>query len=236
MSDNADSLPKKGSTDGLTHPLNRPYQRPEVYLFDFDGTIADTRSVAHCILNDMAREYGFKELPLEHLEAARDMGTREFIRHLGISNWRVPSIARRGLQLLHERIDQVTPIIGMPEVLSTLHGQGHRIGILTSNSETNVTEFLRRNNLPYFHFVRTSSKLFGKSREMKKILRAEKVAPEAVLYVGDETRDIEAARETGLRMAAVTWGYNSPGALAALNPHHLIGSPQELLNLGKEQQ
>ena len=235
MSDNADSFPKKGSTDGLTHPLNRPYQRPEVYLFDFDGTIADTRSVAHCILNDMAREYGFKELPLEHLEAARDMGTREFIRHLGISNWRVPSIARRGLQLLHERIDQVNPIIGMPEVLSTLHGQGHRIGILTSNSETNVTEFLRRNNLPYFHFVRTSSKLFGKSREMKKILRAEKVAPEAGHYVGDETRDIEAARETGLRMAAVTWGYNSPGALAALNPHHLIGSPQELLDLGKEQ-
>ncbi len=235
MSDSSDSIPKKGSIDGLTHPLAGPFQRPEMYLFDFDGTIADTRSVAHGILNDMAREFGFKELPLEHLEAARAMGTREFIRHLGISKWRVPSIARRGLQLLHERIDQVNPIIGMPEVLSSLHGQGHRIGILTSNSESNVAEFLRRHDLHYFHFVRTSSKLFGKSREMKKILRAEKIAPNTVLYVGDETRDIEAAQETGLRMAAVTWGYNSPRALAALNPHHLIGSPHELLALGKEQ-
>lgn len=205
---------------------------PELILFDFDGTLADTLEISHGILNDLAAEFRFRPLPREELEMARAMGTREFIRHLGISSWRVPRIAKRGLQLLHERIESVDPIAGMPEVLSELHGRGHRIGILTSNSESNVSAFLSRHNLPYFHFVRTSSKLFGKGRQMKKILREEKVSPSATLYVGDETRDIEAAKQTGLRMAAVAWGYNSATTLRAMDPDHLIHSPSELLQLG----
>jgi phosphoglycolate phosphatase len=215
----------KSSLTTSSSPANK------VLLFDFDGTIADTRTVAHSILNDMSTEFGFRHLPEEHLEQARAMGTREFIHYLGISNWRVPVIARRGLQLLRERMNQVNPIEGMPDVLAALHAGGQRIGILTSNSETNVTDFLKRHDLPYFHFVRTSSKLFGKAREMNRLIRSENVIPSEILYVGDETRDIEAAKESGLRMAAVTWGYNSAVALSALNPEHLLQSPLELLKI-----
>ena len=220
-----------GDTPPLVAKNHDTRVETKVLLFDFDGTIADTRKIAHGILNDMSQEFGFRALPLDHLENARDMGTKEFIRHLGISTWRVPSIARRGLELLHERMEMVNPIEGIPEVLATLHGRGHRIGILTSNSEANVNAFLKRHNLPYFYFVRTSSKLFGKAREMKRVSRAESVTPAEILYVGDETRDIEAAKESGLRMAAVTWGYNSESALAALNPDHLLKSPSELLGM-----
>jgi len=204
---------------------------PGMILFDFDGTVADTLFVAHGILNDMAREFGFRELPPEQLTLARGMGTKQFIRHLGISMWRVPTVAKRGLALLHERIHLVDPIAGMPEVLSELRARGHRLGILTSNSEANVTAFLDRHELPHFDFVRTSSKLFGKGREMARLLRLEGLASRDVLYVGDETRDIEAARETGLRMAAVTWGYNSGEALEALNPDFLLTAPGDLLEI-----
>ena len=221
-----ESLPS-GSHSG-SHPGNPP----ELLLFDFDGTVADTFEVSHAILNDLAAEFRFKQLSREEIEEARSMGTREFIRHLGISSWRVPRIAKRGLELLHERIESVNPIEGMPEVLARLHGRGHRIGILTSNSESNVASFLSRHDLPYFHFVRTSSKLFGKASQMRKILKAEKVAPADALYVGDETRDVEAAKESGLRMAAVTWGYNSKAALEAMSPDHLLHKPAELLLLG----
>lgn len=206
-------------------------QRPGLILFDFDGTVADTLEISHGILNDLAREFGFRELPKEELEAARAMKTRQFIRHLGIRSWSVPSISKRGLQLLHERIHLVQPIRGMPETLAGLRGQGHRLGILTSNSEANVSAFLERHDLPHFDFVRTSSKLFGKDREMKKLLKSEKIAARDVLYVGDETRDIEAAKIAGLRMAAVSWGYNSSEALLSLAPDYLLSSPGELLSL-----
>ena len=107
-------------------------------------------TIAHDILNDMSREFGFRELPHEQLDEARGMSTREFIRHLGISKWRVPLVARRGLQLLHERIHLVEPIPGMPETLATLRDRGERMAILTSNSQANVEAFLARHDLPYF--------------------------------------------------------------------------------------
>jgi len=203
----------------------------KMLLFDFDGTLADTRTIALEILNEMSREFGYRELPEADLEEVRKLSTREFIRHLGISNWRVPMIARKGLQLLHARIEQVNPIPGIPEALVSLHERGERLAILTSNSETNVEAFLKRHDLPHFEFISCSSKLFGKGREIRAILRRVKLAPHEILYIGDETRDIDAAKETGLRMAAVTWGYNSAEALGALDPDHLISSPHELLEL-----
>jgi phosphoglycolate phosphatase-like HAD superfamily hydrolase len=207
------------------------FRKSALLLFDFDGTVADTRTIAHEILNDMSREFGFRALPLEQLEEARRLSTGEFIRHLGISRWRVPMIARRGLQLLHERIHLVEPISGMSETLATLHENGERLAILTSNSQSNVDAFLSRHNLPYFEFVSCSSKLFGKGREIRRILRKHKLAPADILYIGDETRDVEAAKETGLTMAAVTWGYNSAEILSAMEPDHLISTPQGLLTL-----
>ena len=207
---------------------------PDLFLFDFDGTVADSLRIAHSILNELAVEFRFRSLPPEELDHVRTLGTRDFIRHMGISGWRVPRISKRGLSLFQERIADVQPIAGMPEVLEELHGRGHRIGILTSNSETNVLAFIARHRLPYFHFVRTSSKLFGKSREMSRILKAEGLLPERVLYVGDETRDIEAAKEAGLRMAAVDWGYNASSALASLAPEYLLTHPGELLRIGSQ--
>lgn len=205
---------------------------PDLFLFDFDGTVADTLEVSRLILNELAEEFRFRPVLVEDLDHVRSLGTREFIRHLGVSAWRVPRISRRGIRLLQERISAVRPIRGIPPVLEELHARGHRIGILTSNSESNVLSFMARHRLPYIHFVRSSSKLFGKSREMKRILKSEGIAPERALYIGDETRDIEAAKEAGLRMAAVSWGFNAASTLAALTPDHLLHEPSEILGLG----
>jgi phosphoglycolate phosphatase-like HAD superfamily hydrolase len=52
-----------------------------------------------------------------------------------------------------------------------------------------------------------------------------------ILFVGDELRDIEAAQETGVHMAAVTWGYNSTAALEAAGPDYLIADPMGICRL-----
>ena len=51
------------------------------------------------------------------------------------------------------------------------------------------------------------------------------------LYVGDETRDIEAAQKAGVSIAAVTWGYNSAEVLRRFSPDYLVNRPDELLSL-----
>ena len=201
----------------------------KVLLFDFDGTVADTRTIALRILNELSEEFKFRSLSEEELPEARNMTTQKLIRFLGISRWRVPMIARRGLIKLHQRIHEVQPISQMPEILQQLHERGFRLGILTSNSEANVTAFLKHHGITCFEFIRSSSKLFGKSREIRRLMKEQKLQPEDIIYIGDETRDVEATHAVALRMAAVTWGYNSSLVLSSMNPEFLFDEPLQLL-------
>ena len=47
--------------------------KAKVLLFDFDGTVADTRTIALRILNELSQEFHFRSLPEEELQEARNM-------------------------------------------------------------------------------------------------------------------------------------------------------------------
>lgn len=205
--------------------------RPELLLFDFDGTVADTFQCGLEILNAMAPDFGFRRLEDADLPRVRDMRTRELMKFLGIPATRLPKISKRGKDELHKRMDEIHPFAGMTDILRTLHAEGFRLGILTSNSEENVVGFLKKFRIELFDFIYTSSKLAGKARVIRRILKERKLTPRQVLLVGDEVRDIEAAQATGIHMAAVTWGYNSRSSLDALAPDHVFDSPAELHDL-----
>ncbi|MEB3145344.1 MAG: HAD hydrolase-like protein, partial [Cylindrospermopsis raciborskii 1523720] len=64
---------------------------------------------------------------------------------------------------------------------------------------------------------------------MSSVIKQRQIKPQTVIYVGDETRDIEAAKKANLKVIAVTWGFNSPEALTRENPDFLIDHPRELL-------
>jgi len=57
--------------------------------------------------------------------------------------------------------------------------------------------------------------------------------PEEVIYVGDETRDIEASQKINIKVIVVSWGFNSRTVLAEHNPDFLIHQPQELIEVMK---
>ena len=117
----------------------------------------------------------------------------------------------------------------MPEALRELQALGYALGIITSNNEVNVQIFLRSHGLELFDFVRCSSKLLGKARMIRSVIRRQHVRAADILFVGDETRDIEAAKKVGIRIAAVTWGYNSRRSLEAMKPDFVFESPGELV-------
>jgi phosphoglycolate phosphatase len=202
-----------------------------VLIFDFDGTLADTFAIAVQVFNQLSAEFGYRAVLDEELPAMRKMGAREVMREFGISSGSVPKLAHRGLKLIRARMDEVQPFAGIPEMLRLLKQEGFILGILTSNSEENVNLFLQRHNLELFDFVRSSSRLFGKAREIRGILKKGRWAKEEVIFIGDECRDIEASHKAGVRVAAVSWGFNTPEALLALQPAALLHEPQEISRL-----
>ena len=200
-------------------------------VFDFDGTLADTLEETMVILNELAEEYGFRRFKREDMQEAKHMTVAEFVRFLGIPAWRVPRLLTKGKRRLTERLATIRPIPGMAEVLPELSATVGHLGILTSNSEDNVSIFLRSHSLECFEFIKSTPKLMGKARYLRKILRQYGLSSEEMLYVGDEIRDIEAAHESEIQAAAVTWGFNAATVLEAASPDYLIRHPSELLEL-----
>ena len=206
-----------------------PPGRPKLLIFDFDGTIADTFDAGVIILNKLADEFGFRPLHPKDMEKVRDMRTRQLMKFLDIPTRKMSRIARRGSEELYACIHSIQPLPGMPEALRELQTLGFALGIITSNTEVNVQIFLRSHGLELFDFVRCSSKLLGKARMIRSVIRRQHVRAADILFVGDETRDIEAAKKAGIRIAAVTWGYNSRRSLEAMKPDFVFESPKELV-------
>lgn len=200
-------------------------------LFDFDGTIANTFPSIIAILNRLAPEYGYRTASPEELPALRSLTPRQLAERMGLSWHQVPLLAVRVRKEMARNMNTIEPFDGIADALDGLRKRGVRLGMLTSNSRENVELFLANRPELQFHFVSTGSGLFGKHHRLKRLLQREQLAPADAYYVGDETRDIEAAQAVGMRMIAVTWGFSSLPPLAALKPDHVIDSPAQLLTV-----
>ncbi|MBD2347170.1 HAD-IA family hydrolase [Anabaena subtropica] len=206
----------------------------KVIIFDFDGTIADTVDALVSIANRLAVDFGYMQITPEQLTLLRNFSSREIIKYSGVSLIKIPFLVKKVKSELKNKIHELKPIPGIKEALLELQQNDYKLGIITSNSRENVTAFLRNNELDIlFDFIYSGVTIFGKTTIINNVLRQKQFKPQTVIYVGDETRDIEASKKANIKVIAVTWGFNSPEVLAKQNPDFLIHQPSELLDIVK---
>jgi phosphoglycolate phosphatase-like HAD superfamily hydrolase len=201
-------------------------------VFDFDGTIADTLGETRRILNQIGPDYGIRQVAEHEVNQLRHMSLKQLIDHLNIPKRRLPALISRGTGLMRGNITRLQLIAGMSEVLVELRRHVESFGVLTSNSTSNVDLFLKTHGLrEQFDFISSTSKLTGKAKHLKAILKTFSLRSHELLYIGDELRDVKASQKAGIPIAAVTWGFNSRESLAAEAPDYLIDRPEDFLRL-----
>lgn len=198
-------------------------------VFDFDGTLADTLASIINIINNHADELHIQPLSERDVDKLRGLSSREILRKYDISRLRLPSLMLRSQKELHERIHEVDLFPGIHDLVLALKTEGFRLGILTSNSGANVRKLLRARDLDVFDFIHSEIRFFGKKRALRRLLRKQGLRPDEVIYVGDETRDIEACRKVPIPVISVSWGFHRRDLLSALLPDYLVDSPAEIL-------
>ena len=202
--------------------------RPSLIIFDFDGTLADCLYLSFEIINGLAPEFGHRVITEPEMQELRNHGARYIIKALGISRLKIPFLMDRCRKEYHRRIKEVQPFPGLGPVLAGLKARGYTLGIVTSNAEENVRVFLKTFGLDYFDFVHGKSSIWGKKKDLRKLLKKNKLSASDVVYVGDEVRDIEAAQANDIPIISVAWGFNSAAALQRKNPTFLLNSLDEL--------
>ncbi|HYC02606.1 MAG TPA: HAD hydrolase-like protein [Azospirillaceae bacterium] len=204
------------------HPASRPPKASalsyDLVIFDFDGTLADSARWFAGVLNGVAARYGFRQLSEAEFAMLRGRDNREIVRYLGVPGWKLPFIANHMRGLMTRDAGLIRPFPGTPDLLRTLAGRGVRIAVVTSNTEANVRRILGSETAALIGRYACGVGLFGKAAKFRAVVKAEAVPPARVLCIGDEARDIEAARDAGLDSAAVSWGYAAPDLLRSLGP------------------
>ncbi len=198
-------------------------------IFDFDGTLANTLETVVEIYNKIAPDYNCRTVDYQDISRLQAMHVSTLMKEYGISHITLAILLVHVRKELHINMDNVKPFHGIVESLRELKNNNCQLGIMSSNSQKNVQTFLVANDMDdLFDFVHTSKNIFGKHLAIKRIINNLGLSTNNVVYVGDETRDIEACKKIGVKIAAVSWGYNLPEVLQAMQPDVLIDTPNEL--------
>ncbi|MFN7181019.1 HAD hydrolase-like protein [Hyphomonas sp.] len=194
---------------------------PDLYIFDFDGTLADSAGWFRSILPDIAKRFGFRCPGAEELEELRHKPPREVMRVLKIPGWKLVFIAvhvrKRAAREGHFPIFD-----GVPEVLEAIKASGAKIAIVSSNAEASVRRALGPDLSAKVDAFSCGAGMFGKAKHFQEVLAKLGVPAGRALAVGDEIRDIDAARDVGLKSAAVAWGFAMQPALEAAGPDYFF--------------
>jgi phosphoglycolate phosphatase len=209
-------------------------------LFDLDGTLADTAPDLGRALNRLRAEHGLEPLPIATLRAHASSGARGLLKTgFGLTPESEGYIALRDrfLELYAENLCVDTRLFdGIPELLSTIEARPLPWGIVTNKAMRFTGPLLR--TLAIAH--RAACIVSGDSTPHIKphpasLLQAAALlalAPRECIYLGDDLRDVQAARAAGMRFAAARWGYLGDGAdPGTWEADAVISDPREILDL-----
>lgn len=199
-------------------------------VFDFDGTVIYSLEIFIEATNRLAEDFCYSPLSFAQMPSFRKLSLREMIGQLGMPKWKFPFFIRRFRKELSGLMADARFVNGMKQALFNIYQEHYRLGIVTSNSRQNVEFFLDLHEVRHlFDFIYGGQVLSGKTQVLKKISKRNKSTSQSLVYVGDETSDIQAAKCVGLPNIAVGWGFNNQEILSASNPDILIDNPSQLL-------
>lgn len=187
-------------------------------LFDMDGTLLDTLADMAAAVNHILSVHGYPLRTEEEVRAFVGNGARKLMERA-----LPPDVTGEAFEALLEEYRQwyeahacvkTAPYPGVPAVLAALHRAGVRCAVV-SNKPDGATRELAARFFPGLPAFGQQDGIPAKpAPDMVYHALAELgVEASAAAYVGDSEVDVALARNAGLPLVAVSWGFRGREAL-----------------------
>ena len=205
-------------------------------IFDFDGTLIDSKHDIAASVNLTLRDLNVPTLPPEEIFTFVGDGVKRLLRlSVGDENEaRYEESLRifRGHYLAH-CLDTTQLYPGLDRLFG---GRDGRMQALATNKSLEytlrITEGLKvKDQFAAIEGPLDQSDLKPDPGMLWRILDDLAVPPEAAMLVGDSTNDVRAAQAAGMYACAVGYGYGNREKVLALNPDYYCEKPDDLLSL-----
>jgi phosphoglycolate phosphatase len=209
----------------------------DLYIFDLDGTLIDTRYDLTIAINDMLSRYHLEPKSAEEVTGYVGDGIQKLVERClgdeGIDVKEAASIFKKSYWI--HKLDTTVPYPGVMDLLSRLSGK-HK-AILTNKSYRFTRAIMDGLRLtPEFSIV-----VGGDSVRRKKpstdgveyILERCGISSERAVLVGDGRNDIVVAKKAGLTAVWAAYGFSNRERILGIDPDYTIDSPIQLLDIEK---
>lgn len=210
---------------------------PQLIIFDFDGTLADTTKTILWTYRNAIKEVGLDRRSDEECRMTIGLPLKEGFRHL------YP-------QLMDEELDKCVEIYrriytdnkailipalypGVKESLSVMHASGLEMSIASSRSRLSLIEFCEASEIiSFFRLILGADDVTRAKPDPEPVLKTLHtlgVDADQTIVVGDMPVDIAMGRGAGCRTVGVSYGNSSKEALVEAEASAVIDSFPELI-------
>jgi phosphoglycolate phosphatase len=199
-------------------------------VLDLDGTLLDTLDDLAGAVNVALAAVGRPPRPREEIQAFVGEGARRLLEravapHLELTE---PALAAWWRHYDDHCLDRTRPFPGIPELLVR---SGRRLAV-----HTNKPGRVARRIFAGLGLLDRFAAVVGGDDAPRKpdpagtlaVMRRLGARPEETVFVGDSPTDVRTARQAGVTMVAVTWGFRPRAELRAAGAVHLVDRVAEL--------
>lgn len=202
-------------------------------IFDFDGTLVDTREFILQAFEYTLEKSGLNIPPREEIlsKIGKPLNI-DYQTITGLSNTEELCEIHRAFQNEHQ--DLVTLFPDVKDTLTELKKLGIKIVISTTRSKiTSLASIEQVGILDYLDLVLSIEDISAPRPDpdcIRKSTERFSALPEQTLMIGDRAIDIEAGKNAGVKTIGVTYGSEGEN-ISKSNPDYTIGEFKQLLNL-----
>lgn len=207
----------------------------KIIIFDFDGTLADSAPIIRAIYAEMADKNRLTVMTDEDYAMLRRGSLSEAKKWSGVRFWQFPFLVwnvRRLMKLESEKVNLFPGVIEMIHALKTKYPDMY---ILSRNTPDTINRVLERFKLQDdLQVLRRHKRSFGsKAAVINRLIEQNNFDRKMVWMVGDEVRDVQAAKKAGVNSIAVAWGLQDTSILEKYEPTYLVNTVEELHSILK---
>ncbi|MCW2702700.1 MAG: hydrolase, variant 1 family protein [Blastococcus sp.] len=213
----------------------RAQRRPPVVLFDWDGTLVDTRSALLAAWHDVTMAMLGRRFPVTADEQRWAFGRRgaETFPELSDDPTVVSALVAGFTPAYQRHAAAVTAFPGVRDLLARLRAAGCLTGVITSKTSDRFTLDAARTALGGGWQVVVCAEDVARGKPdpepVETALRRLGAQPSAAVLVGDSPADMVAAVAAGTRGIGVAWGFSTPTELLDAGASLIAGSCEQLL-------
>ena len=203
-------------------------------LFDMDGTLLDSLSDMHDAVNHILAENGWAARSREEIRAFVGNGARKLMERaipetLAPQRFEAVLADYKDWYQAHNCV-KTQPYPGISHVLAELEARGVKTAVV-SNKPDATTKALAARFFPGLPAFGQRDDVPPKPAPDLVFRALETLGEDAAdaVYVGDSEVDVATARNAGLPLAAVSWGFRGRQALAESGAADIVDTAEQLL-------